>query len=301
MGESVFLGTGAAELYPNPFCGCKVCARARAVQKAPGILGNELRLRSAFLLDPETLIDFGPDVPAGSQHYHAPLDRVRQVLVTHSHEDHFSGATFSILTMTDMKAPIHFYISSAGLAWADRLVTETAHISGTFGNILAMLKEQGKIALYPVDPYKTYEIGGKKVTPLATCHQAYGHGETAQNYLIDWQRGTWLYACDTGLYGPENLGFLARYAKERGAALDLVIMEGTFGSLEQGEDSGHMDARRLCRQLAALENCGAVSRSTQVYITHINQVQAFSHEEYQDYLDRHAPVRAVVAWDGMRV
>ena len=92
MGESVFLGTGAAELYPNPFCGCKVCARARAVQKAPGILGNELRLRSAFLLDPETLIDFGPDVPAGSQHYHAPLDRVRQVLVTHSHEDRYESA-----------------------------------------------------------------------------------------------------------------------------------------------------------------------------------------------------------------
>lgn len=42
MQDSVFLGTGAAELYPNPFCGCPVCARARE--------NRETRLRSCFLL-----------------------------------------------------------------------------------------------------------------------------------------------------------------------------------------------------------------------------------------------------------
>ena len=42
--EPVFLGTGAAEMYPNPFCGCETCERARQ--------NRETRLRAAFLLDP---------------------------------------------------------------------------------------------------------------------------------------------------------------------------------------------------------------------------------------------------------
>ena len=102
--ESVFLGTGAAEMYPNPFCGCEVCERARR--------NRETRLRAAFLLDETMMVDFGPDVAAASQHYGVPLNDVKHVLVTHTHEDHFNMATFSILTMTDMKKkPMHFYLS----------------------------------------------------------------------------------------------------------------------------------------------------------------------------------------------
>lgn len=28
-----FLGTGAAELYPNPYCDCEVCERARRAKR----------------------------------------------------------------------------------------------------------------------------------------------------------------------------------------------------------------------------------------------------------------------------
>lgn len=289
---SVFLGTGAAELYPNPFCACPVCSRARQSQ--------ETRLRSAFLLDPQTMIDFGPDVCAASQRCRTPLDQVEHVLVTHTHEDHFSDATFSVLTMTKLCRPIHFYISEQGLAWVDRLMAETAHIPGTFGNILSTLKDRGCAEFHSMKPYQPYEIAGKQVTALATNHQAYGPGETARNYLVDWARGRWLYACDTGLYGQETLDFLEDWAKSR-HALDVMVTEGTMGSIRQDDHSGHMDGYLLCRQLTALRDRGVVDENTRVYVTHINQVQEFSHAEYQDFLDRHAPVRAIVAHDGMRI
>ena len=93
--EPVFLGTGAAEMYPNPFCGCETCERARR--------NHETRLRAAFLLDETMMVDFGPDVCAASQHYGVPLYDVEHVLITHTHEDHFNSATFSVLTMTNMK------------------------------------------------------------------------------------------------------------------------------------------------------------------------------------------------------
>lgn len=290
MQDSVFLGTGAAELYPNPFCGCPVCTRARE--------NRETRLRSCFLLDEATMIDFGPDAAAASQHYGAPLDGVKQVLITHTHEDHFSDATFSILTMTDVKETIHFYLSEPGLAWAEDMIRRAGDIPGSFGAILDSLLQKGAIALHAVRPYESFAAGSKQVIPLPTCHRGYGEGETALNYLIFWERGSWLYACDTGLYSKETLEFLGDTLKR---PLDVFITEGTFGSISQPETSGHMDAALLCRQLSALREHKAADDHTAVYVTHINQVQSFSQREYQAYLDEHAPAHVTIAYDGMRI
>ena len=50
-----FLGTSAGEGIPDPFCTCPICENARRVG------GKELRTRSSFLLDEETIIDLGAD------------------------------------------------------------------------------------------------------------------------------------------------------------------------------------------------------------------------------------------------
>ena len=290
--ESVFLGTGAAEMFPNPFCGCAVCRRARE--------NRETRLRAAMLLDETMMIDFGPDVCAASQHYGVPLDRVEHVLVTHTHEDHLNEATFSVLTMTEMAHPIHFYLSEEGCAWLADGTASQKDCPGSFGWMLASLQEAGKIVFHAVWPYRPFDAGGKRVTPLKTNHAGNGADETALNYLIEWERGAWLYAADTGLYGEENLRFLEARAREHGA-LDTVIFEGTYGSEKMPRDCGHMDAARLCEQFSDLRRIAALDGHTRVFLTHINQVQHFSHAEYQDYMNRHADAHVTVARDGMRI
>ena len=210
-------------------------------------------------------------------------------------------ATFSVLTMTNMKhKPMHFYLSSAGLAWVQYVIELEKGTSGTFGQMLSSLLSQGKIVFHALEPYKTYAIGGKKVTPLKTIHRGFGEGETAQNYLIEWERGVWLYAADTSLYGEENLEFLRAWAGKRGV-IDTMIVEGTFGSRRLPKDSGHMDAYQLAQQMADLRHVSALDRHTRVFITHINQVQHFSHAEYQNYLQIHADANITVAYDGMRI
>ncbi len=292
MTESVFLGTGAAEMYPNPFCACTVCERARK--------NRETRLRAAFLLDDTMMIDFGPDVCAASQHYGAPLADVEHVLITHTHEDHFNSATFSILTMTEMQRTMHFYLSPEGFGWVMHQIETEKHEIGTFGWMLASLLRSEKIAFHALEPFISYEIGGKTVTPVKTVHHGYGKGETAQNYIISFARGTWLYAADTSLYKEETLTYLTTHAKRHGA-LDTMIFEGTFGSQKLSPDSGHMDVYQLCTQLSDLRRIGALDGHTRVYLTHINQVQHFSHAEYQNYMDIHANANVTVAHDGMRI
>src|ERR1700680_3510978 len=55
-----FLGTAASEGYPDAFCDCANCRRAREVR------GRSLRRRSAALVNDDLLIDFGPDLMAAA-------------------------------------------------------------------------------------------------------------------------------------------------------------------------------------------------------------------------------------------
>ena len=50
-----FLGTAAAEGMPALWCECPTCAEAKKLG------GKEIRRRCSYLLDGDTLIDFGPD------------------------------------------------------------------------------------------------------------------------------------------------------------------------------------------------------------------------------------------------
>ena len=78
----LFLGTGAAEGIPTPFCRCRVCENAR--KKG----GKEVRMRSSFRVSRELLIDLGPDLFSGCVKTGTDLYDLKYVLITHTHEDH---------------------------------------------------------------------------------------------------------------------------------------------------------------------------------------------------------------------
>ena len=77
-----FLGTSAANAFPEAFCKCKNCEEARALG------GSSLRKRSALLVNDDLLIDLGPDIMAASQMHGIPLVNVQYCLQTHPHADH---------------------------------------------------------------------------------------------------------------------------------------------------------------------------------------------------------------------
>jgi len=85
---TAFLGTAAAEGYPNPFCRCGNCQRARALG------GLSLRKRSAALINHDLLIDLGPDLIAASTMHGCSLAGARYCLQTHAHADHLDPSHF---------------------------------------------------------------------------------------------------------------------------------------------------------------------------------------------------------------
>ena len=284
----LFLGTGAAELFPNPYCDCDVCQRARREGAIP-------RKRSALLMDETTMVDFGPDVMAASQMYDAPLSKVQDVFITHTHEDHFSIANIEAMTMADFRKghfPIRFYLSEKGYAWLQRYrqAVETVGMRG-----FSRLEEKGRLELKPVKPYAWFEAAGMRVFAIESNHRA-NEGELAINYLFDrGEKGKLLYACDTGLYEAHNLEAL------KGQQADMLIMEGTMGNIQLDKSNGHMNAEHFVEQVENLMAAGALKEDARIFVTHINQVQSFSHAEYQQYLSRNSKANIVVAYDGMRV
>ena len=79
-----FLGTAAAEAIPALWCECEVCRKA----KIRG--GKEIRRRCSYLLDDDTLIDFGPDAYWQSIEFGIDLPSIDRIVFTHSHEDHLN-------------------------------------------------------------------------------------------------------------------------------------------------------------------------------------------------------------------
>ena len=109
------LGTGAAELYPNPYCDCEVCERARRAK--------EIRLRSAFLLNEHNMVDFGVDVLAASALYDIPLYAIANVIITHTPPDHFCLDNIGAATMAGKRSghwPLRFYLSAPATAWLEQ-------------------------------------------------------------------------------------------------------------------------------------------------------------------------------------
>ena len=107
-----FLGTAAANAFPEAFCRCDNCEGARSLG------GPSLRKRSAALINDDLLIDLGPDIMAAAQMHKCPLTKVRYCLQTHAHADHLDPSHFLSRSpgFGVVGAPrMHFYASPASL------------------------------------------------------------------------------------------------------------------------------------------------------------------------------------------
>lgn len=114
-----FLGTGASEGTPNPFCGCRICENARKIG------GKEIRHRSSFMVDGTLFIDFGADFFAQTVNHKINLDKTPNVLFTHMHFDHMNYAVFGsrLDKLEGCKEPLHTYLSDEAYSYVTDIAT----------------------------------------------------------------------------------------------------------------------------------------------------------------------------------
>lgn len=255
-----FLGTAACEGFPAVFCRCRYCLEARNLK------GKNIRTRSQALLNDDLLID----LPADTYHHFLQNDiegdRIRYLLVTHSHSDHLY--------------PNELFLRDD--CYAHNVRAETLHVCCGTGAAAVLAAKQDEISknvcIQTLKPFETVQLGDYTVTAFPARHY---EGDSALFYLIQGDK-TLLYAHDTGYFYEE----VFTYLREHNITLDLISMDCTNVDIPISDEGSHMGLSNIKRLLARLTKDGVVVPATRKIINHFshnaNPLQAVLEARVQD-------------------
>ena len=276
-----FLGTAAANAFPEAFCSCRNCVQARLLG------GHSLRKRSAALVGTDLLIDLGPDVMAASQIHGCPLTGVRYCLQTHPHGDHLDLS--HLLSRSPgfgvVGAPtLEFYASRETLARAaETFVRDFADYS-----LLGPEAEQNlNCRMHEVQPLRPFTVGPYSVTAFPANHAP---GMGAMLYAVEREGRALFYGTDTAVLPEETWGAIRR--KEM--RFDLVILDHTYGPDQPSSD--HLSAREVSEHAERFRAEGVLRPGGHVFATHIAHEGNPPHPELAAFARAHG---YEVAYDGL--
>lgn len=278
-----FLGTGAAEGVPAVFCKCKTCEEARKRG------GKEIHTRSQCLIDDIVGIDYSSDAYYHALRFGTDLTKIRYLLVTHSHMDHFYAHDFILrgykYTRTCLP-PLQIF----GNAEVKKVYDECTRRE---------LKEEVAksievILVKPFQPFSFGEEGGYTATALLAQHS---DKEKAYVYLIEKEGKSYLHLTDTGRLPKETLDYLERHFQNR-RGVDLVTFDCTFLFATAGERARHMGLEDNKEMQTEFSLRKIADRHTRYAITHYSH----NNDPLSENLERaKATYGFYPAFDGMSV
>ena len=267
-----YLGTAAAEGFPAVFCNCKHCLEAKKLG------GKNIRTRSQALINDDLLIDLPADTYSHFLHNNIDGDKIKYLLVTHSHSDHFYEKELEM-----RHAPFAHDMSSKKL---------TVFCNEGAAKILQKINETeiDSVDFEALKPFDTVSVGNYTVTALPARHFP---GDNALFYIIKGEK-TMLYAHDTGYFYDE----VFEYIKARAFFFDLISLDCTNVDIPIGDDGTHMGIENITGLVKRLEDIGAVSDKTQKFINHFSHNAAPIHHKLEE---RVADLGYKVSYDGLSI
>lgn len=275
--QILFLGTAAYEGFPNPFCEGDNCSAVR------GGRCESFRLTSAVLLNNDLLIDFGPNIMAGTQKSNVSLFNVATLLVTHSHSDHLYLPNFGFRKMPYNRS-------------YERLPVMTVLSNSTvLGRIAeATYYDPEKTVLLEASPFEKMKVNGYTVTPIPAVHKAAG-GETPLIYIIERDGTSLFYATDTG---PLDDECMERISKTLTKPVDMIALDATMGLLESNIFPYHHSFYQLIDTVRAMMEFNILNDGSRIYAHHFSHAANPPHEELEKLYASHG---ISVTFDGLRV
>lgn len=269
------LGSGGGEGFPAAFCSCEHCETARKK-------GNKsLRTLSQTIINDDLLIDFPADTAAHCLRHGVNLGQLQNVLITHSHIDHFEPSLLSMrggIFAHKMKYDDIYFYGPEDL----KQVCNTRAIADDF---------RKHIHFVPLEDRKTFNAGNYQVTALKALHAP---ELGSLNYIIEQHGKTVLYLLDSGYPTRETLAYL----QKRKQIFDAVIMDGTMGTALPGTYIYHMGYQENKILKQELEQLGIADKRTRFIVTHITHNRSEYHEKVVEIFKG---TGIEVAYDGYEV
>lgn len=278
-----FLGTSAANAFPEAFCSCENCQEARF------LAGPSLRKRSAALINEDLLIDLGPDIMTASQMHQCPLVKVAYCLQTHPHADHLDlshllsrSPAFGVVA-----APVLQLFASAETL--QRASQSFERDMADFGLFSARAETELNLRLRVIEPYQHFSFAHYQVIAFPANHAA---GMGALLYALTAEGKSLLYATDTASLFEEVWEAFHHFK----LCFDAVVLDHTYGPDQAGSD--HLSAKQVIEQLSRMRNEGLLSESARAFATHIAHEGNPAHPKLSQFASQHG---YEIAYDGLSV
>ena len=257
------LGSGGGESFPASFCCCAHCEAARKAG------GKSLRSLSQTLIDDDLLIDFPSDTDAHCREYNINLGRIQNVLITHSHLDHYMPITAYFRGGNgshDMPCEKFYFYGPQDL-------------EEIFDAVRGIYKHNGfdrdKICFVTLENQKSVKVGEYTVTALTALHAPQ---LGSLNYIIEKDGKSLLYLLDSGYPTEETLAYL----ESRKQVFDGVVMDGTMGVAPPKAYIYHMGFAENKTLKEELLQRKLADGHTRFVMTHITHNKAETHEKIEE-------------------
>jgi phosphoribosyl 1,2-cyclic phosphate phosphodiesterase len=272
-----FLGTIAAEGGPALFCNCRYC------QEAARRGGKDIRTRSQILVNEDLLVDFPADTYLHKLRHGLNLSKVRYLLITHSHRDHFYPEDIcnrGAQSAHDMVEPtLDIYSNQATKDLFD------VHAVGNLQRAVAEGLNWNVLSEFEYVHTERYEFWSLKAQHMKN--------ENALFYLIKQGNKAFLQCNDTGVLFEENYEFLSAL----GVKIDVVALDCTMGAQDRSY-WGHMNLKECMETVERMRSSNFVKPTTRFVLTHFCHNGILMHDEYEEFCK---PYGVDVAYDGMEI
>ena len=253
-----FLGTGAADWDINAYSPEQFYRRC-----------------SSILINDDLLVDPGPNIFHFCETNGTPdlLDGVKNIIVTHSHWDHFNSAVTARLCM-----------DKGCTLWAD---------PACMRKLIRDLGEEtaAKIHFVETKRNRDYAIGGYTVTSLRGNHATEDPDEDTRIYLIEEGGRILFYGCDSAWIPTVSWNVI------RGKAVNAMVLELTCGETATYDWRifEHNTPEMLDIMLTMFKKYNLFAPDVKYYVSHLARTLHTDHEGLVKYLE---PREVTPAYDG---
>lgn len=269
MSRFLVCGSAAAEAVPGLFCTCPLCLKA--LEEG----GKNRRSRTAYQLGEEIRIDCGPDIFYHMVTYKLRLDRLKELIFTHNHRDHF--------------APLDLENRRKGMS---KLPEDAAlRVIGS-ESLLAELKgsldlERCRMETAPVEHGSKLMLHGG--VELTACQADHGAPDSLF-YAFRTENFSVLVANDTGWFPDKTWDLLKNFS------FDLVVLDCCYMHWDQRRS--HLGGESFVACLEELRKQGSLKANARLVANHFSHNPNQTHDELCAWLN---PKGIEVGFDGMEI
>lgn len=248
--ELQFMGTGAADW--------DISTRRE---------GEFFRRLTSVRINDDLIIDFNGETPDFLEASGGSVGGVRDILITHTHSDHYSNAA------------VNRYFGPGTTLWADEKALP--HLGTTISLQRAM----------PL--YTPVQVGRYTVLAVEANHLVEDSDEQPLHYVISDGSRRIFWGCDGAWLRTRAWRAIREFS------YDLVVFDGTLSDKEGDfRIFEHNDLNMIAGMTAAFREQGMLAPGGKVMISHMSRYSQREHQDLAAYLE---PLGILPAYDGLRV